>query len=137
MCVHNDNKRAELQKQIDDLKLEISNYDKLRTDVVAGKAQVDCYLENLKAFKEACSQVSAAGSYDNGESETYIKEFNSMGKELDNQKIAADKAIQGMWDSIRWIGMTMQYLDSDCAACKAAAAAAAASTYSSKSKSNT
>ena len=131
MCIHNDNRKAEMQKQIDKFELEKEKYESLKTDIEAGREEVKCYSEKLKAFKEACSQVSASGSYDNGESETYIEKFNSMDTELEAQKKATANAIQGLIDSIRSLRRDIRNMDSDCADCKAKAEAAAASSYSS------
>jgi uncharacterized phage infection (PIP) family protein YhgE len=132
MCQHNDAKKAEIQAEIDDLNEKIEEYNDLSNDIKSGQDEVACYLSYLDTFQSQCSQISAYGSYDNGESATYINKFNDMKKELESQKTILSNAIISMQNEVRWREMTIHYMSEDCADCIAAAQASQESSSTKK-----
>lgn len=128
MCSHNDAQRENMKAQIKELEAQKEKYSKLVPDIGAGLAQVNCYRKQLAKFKGACSGVRPNGNVpiDKGRCESQEKELKSVIDELTTQKAAAEKEISNIEASILNLNMTIRYLDTDCASCKAAAAAAAA-----------
>ncbi len=120
MCQHNDAKKAELSTEIENLRIKIAEYKDLSDDIKLGQAEVDCYLSYLDTFQNQCSQISAYGSYDNGESATYINKFNDMNNELENQKTILSNAITKMQEEKRNKQRTLRNMTTDCASCYAA-----------------
>ncbi len=99
MCV-NDKKIAAINTQLAALKEEKAKYEGVLKDCNNSLESLNCITNSLKLIGNYCTEVSAYGPYDLGESSKYATEFNNIMTDIKNKQKSFQLALNDISDEI-------------------------------------
>ena len=99
MCV-NDGKIAAIDTQLADLRKERDRYEEVLGKCDNSLESLDCITNSLKSIGSYCTEVSASGPYDLGESSKYATEFNNIMSDIEDKKSMFQLALTDIRDEI-------------------------------------